>query len=215
MLAFALGMTAKPLGKITKLIGAYARTFEAKDTEIELSTEERMLARLSELKRRKHLTEHEFKLLSEGSALKLQKNIRENRFFCVPSPIHVTDHGVELFLGNWGGEVVYFHQQDETLQRKLGTLGFPRVIEAAVQISDPLSLYSLAGCLLNTCALDLGFSLCPANIDLSIKEDPPPARVLAVHTHGEQDFHELGRSYPDGAEMLSSRRERWSKLFDN
>jgi hypothetical protein len=197
----------------------YTRLFDfevsAIKNAIELSTVESMQARLTELKRRGHLTDQEIETLLEGSALKTQKEVRENRFFCVPSPISVTDSGVELLLGNWGGEVVYFHQRNETLQRKLGTLGVPRVAEVAVEVFDPISRYSLAGCVLNTYALDLGFPLCPMNIDLCIKDDPPPARVLTVHTHGERDFQALGCSYPEGAMMLSRRHERWSKLFDD
>ncbi len=197
----------------------YTRLFDfevaAMKGAIELSTAERMQARLNELKRRGHLNDKEFETLLEGSPLKTQKEIRENRFFCVPSPISVKDRGVKLLLGNWGGEVVYFHQQDETLLRKLGTLGVPRVAEVAVEVMDPISRYSLAGCVLNTYALDLGFTLCPANIDLCIKEDPPLARVIAVHTLGERDFQALGCSYPEGAASLSRRHERWSKLFDD
>ena len=188
---------------------------EALTKVIELSTEEKMQVRLSKLKYRGHLTDKEFEMLLEGSALKTQKTSRENRFFCVPSPISVTERLVEPFLNNWGGEVVYFHQRDEALQRKLGTLGFPRVIEIAAKVSDPISRYSLARCVLNTYALDLGFPLYPANIDLCIKDNPPPASVLAVHTHGEQDFQELGISYPEGAELLLGRHERWSKLSDD
>ncbi|MCR9273250.1 MULTISPECIES: hypothetical protein [Mameliella] len=182
---------------------------------IELSTAERMQARLAELKRRRLLTDQEFEILLEGSSLKTQKEIRENRFFCVPSPIGVTDRGVELLLGNWGGEVVYFHQRNEALRRKLGTLGAPRVAEVAVEVFDPNSRYSLANCMLNTYALDLGFPLYPTNIDLCIKEDPPTARVLAVHTEGERDFHALGCSYPEGAALLSRRHEKCNKLFDD
>lgn len=197
----------------------YTRLFDfeiaAMKKAIELSTEERMRARLIEVKRRGHLTEQEFQKLLEGSALKTQRKNRENLFFCIASPVSVTDRGVELLLGNWGGEVVYFHQKDETLQRKLRTMGFPRVVEVAVEISDPLLRYSLAGCILNTCALDLGFPLYPGSIDLGIKEDPPAAKVVRIHTYGEHDYQELGRTYPDGADILFGRHERWNNLLND
>ncbi|MET4101050.1 hypothetical protein ABIE58_000466 [Roseovarius sp. MBR-78] len=181
---------------------------------IEVSTEEGMQARLTELERRGHLSAVEVQMLLERSALKTQKECRENRFFCVPSPMSVTERGVELLLRNWGGEVVYFHQQDEDLLQKLQELGLPRVIEIAAKVSDSMSRYSLADCVLNTYAVDLGFPLCPTNTDLCIKENPPPAKVLAVHTQGEQAFHQLGCGYPDGAEVLRSRHGRWNKSFD-
>lgn len=194
----------------------YTRLFgfevEAMRDSIKLSSEAAMQERLMEIERRRILTEQEVKIALQGSALKTQKRNRENRFFCVPVPIHVTDGGVAPLLNNWGGEVVYFHQRDDALKRKLGSLGVPRVIEIAVKVSEPLRRYALADCVLNTCALDLGLPLCPANIDLCIKEDPPPVRVLAVHSHGEQDFQALGHDFPEGAELLNSRRDRWERL---
>lgn len=194
----------------------YTRLFDfevsAMRNELKLSTEQSMQDRLNGLKCREVLTDQEVELLLEGSALKTQKRNRENRFFCVPVPKHVTDKGVELLLSNWGGEVVYFHQHDDVLKQKLSTLGTPRVIEIAVTVSEPLRRYALADCVLNTYALDLGLPLCPANIDLCIKDDPPPIRVLAVHSKGESEFWGIGSSYPEGAELLLSRRDRWERL---
>ncbi len=210
---------AKALTECKIRVWHYTRLLDFETTAmtetIELSTVEKMRARLTELERRGHLSSSDVECLLQGSVLKTQKKCRENRFFCVSSPLGVTDRGVELLLGNWGGEVVYFHQKDESLLQKLRALGLPRVIEIAAEVSDPISRYSLARCVLDTYALDLGFPLYPSGIDLCIKENPPPARVLAVHTQGEEKFHEIGQTYPEGTDILLSRHERWNKLSDD
>ena len=58
-----------------------------------------------------------------------QAEARSNKFWMTSHPIPHDDSGVELLLGNWGGEGVYFWLQDTMLENIVAQIGKPHVLE--------------------------------------------------------------------------------------
>ncbi|HTW84506.1 MAG TPA: hypothetical protein VMD91_10590 [Candidatus Sulfotelmatobacter sp.] len=136
--------------------------------------------------------------LFEASPLRdrQQADSRVNRFWMTSQPTAVDDDDVTLLLNNWGGEVVYFWLQDEYLERVVGGIGQPRVLELAVPLSATEHGYRAARAVLATFARSLGCDTSYESFDLCAIRPLGPEAVLAVHTEGEATFERIGKGYP-------------------
>ena len=107
-------------------------------------------------------------------------------------PLGTDDSGVELLLGNWGGESVYFWLQDNFLEGLVSCIGRPRVLEIVVPIDATNHAYSAAKAVLGAFGLTLGCSPDRGAFDLYCKNPLGPEKILAIHTEGETFFTNLG-----------------------
>lgn len=132
---------------------------------------------------------------------------RRDKFWMVSHPVTPDDGGVELLLESWGGEAVYFWQQDRDLQAMLKSIGTPRVVELTV----PLALTrhaSLAGrAVIATFARTLGCTPDKCAFDLYAAAPLAPNHIRKIHSPGTPSFTNMARSYP--ATFVDSDIGRW------
>lgn len=122
-----------------------------------------------------------------------QLEARANRFWMTSHPLEIDDCGVELLLGNWGGEAVYFWLQDNRLETIVASIGKPRVLELVVPVNTTDRAYYAAESVLGSFGLVLGCSPERGAFDLYCSSPLGPDAVLAIHTEGEPRFTILGR----------------------
>ena len=103
-----------------------------------------------------------------------QHDARAGKFWLTSLPRTIDDGGVELLLSSWGGEAVYFWQDDEMLQAQLATLGRPRVIEAAVPLALTNHRYDAS------CALVASWPLPSQRLSSRPTRTLPPASTEAA-----------------------------------
>jgi len=139
-----------------------------------------------------------------------QSEIRSGRFWMVSHPLEIEDGGVELLLGNWGGEGVYFWLSDEALKARVATLGRPRAVEVAAPLSKSPHGFYAAEAVMAAFARSLGCSVESKAFDLYVTEPLGLEAVLAVHTAGEPPFHHLARGYPDT--YVDADLGRWDEI---
>jgi hypothetical protein len=113
-------------------------------------------------------------------------------------PFGVDYSGVELLLGHWGGEGVYFWQKDSKLVELVQGFGRPRVIELAVPMRVTRQSYWAAKAVAATFVRALGCEPDWSEFDLYATCALSADAVLKVHTEGEPDFAALARGYPTG-----------------
>ena len=139
-----------------------------------------------------------------------QSDIRSGRFWMVSHPHEIEDGGVELLLGNWGGEGVYFWLSDPALQARVATIGRPRVVEIAAPLSKSRHGFSAAEAVMAAFARSLGCSVESKAFDLYVTEPLAPEAVLAVHTAGDPRFETLARGYPET--YVQADLGRWDEI---
>lgn len=127
-----------------------------------------------------------------------QLGSRSNKFWMVPHPRDIEDGGVELLLESWGGEAVYFWQQDPDLQSLLKGLGRPRVIELAVPLAITNHAHSAGRAVVSTFAGTLGCHADSGAFDLYARQALGPEAILKIHSEGDTTFAEIARGYPAG-----------------
>nr|WP_314121564.1 hypothetical protein [uncultured Brevundimonas sp.] len=127
-----------------------------------------------------------------------QDAIRSGRFWMVSHPRDIEDGGVELLLGNWGGEGVYFWLSDPDHTALVATIGRPRILEVAAPLSKSPHAFSAAEAVTAAFARSIGCTPEAKVFDLYVTAPLPPSAVLAVHTAGEARFEAVARNYPDG-----------------
>lgn len=136
--------------------------------------------------------------ISAGSPLRNaeQAQARQGMFWVTDRALHPSDSGVELLLGHWGGEVVYFWQQDETLINRLQRLGTPVVLELAVPVALTKRASSFADSALSSVVEALGHRPHIRGIDAYLTMPLGPQGIIAVHTPADSTFHSLGMGRP-------------------
>lgn len=127
-----------------------------------------------------------------------QEDIRAGRFWMVSHPQEISDGGVELLLGNWGGEGVYFWLSEPDHVALVRTIGRPRIVEVAAPLSKSPHAFSAAEAVMASFARSSGSTPDAKAFDLHVVEPLPPTAVLAVHSAGEPRFEAMARGYPDG-----------------
>lgn len=127
---------------------------------------------------------------------------RTNSLWTTVLPLSHCDCGVELLLKYWGGESAYFWLSDERIVNTLRNLGTSRIVEIETALMDELNGYSVAGIFLAAWARQLGAPVTPSNRDLLIREFIDTAKVIRIHTKGDNFFEAVGTTYPVGASTL-------------
>jgi hypothetical protein len=125
-----------------------------------------------------------------------QEDIRSNRFWMVSHPTRIDDSGVELLLGHWGGEGVYFWQRDPDLVSALKSIGAARIVELHVPLNATNHAFNAARATIATFARSIGCVSECAAFDLYINRPTGPQSVLAVHSKGEDSFEAMACGYP-------------------
>ncbi len=128
-----------------------------------------------------------------------QFDARSNKFWMVSHPRDIDDGGVELLLGSWGGEAVYFWQSDPAdLQTLLKRIGRPRVIELAVPLAATNHAYCAGKAVVSTYARSLGCHADSGAFDLYARQALGPEAILKIHSEGDPTFAAIAWRYPAG-----------------
>lgn len=181
----------------TRLADAEVETI--RNDGIHLSTPDTLQKRLAAMTESGHFTPEISRRLHEGSPFHSdQMDARANKFWMVSHPLPVADSLVSSLLSHWGGEVTYFWLRDDGLQAKVRSLGMARVLELAVPLACTRHSHSAGTAVVGTFGRALGCVSEKHCFDLYTIEPLAAAAVLAVHSEGEADFDQIGRSFPRG-----------------
>lgn len=179
------------------------------DDEVEMMCKKLMPSTLDYLKIRLELlvskgllTYEESQVVFRQSPFHKQERNRSGMLWTTTTPEPTTDMGVEPLLKSWGGESAYFWLTDKDLKTKLKEIGLPRVIELETDLADGLNAFSVSETIIEAWAKNLGIRIAPSGTDLSIKSSVNKAKVVKVHTKGENSFNELAETYPENAQVL-------------
>ncbi|CAN7350637.1 hypothetical protein [Rhizobium sp. LjRoot258] len=134
--------------------------------------------------------------LHEASPFHHQTDSRSGKFWMTSHPFPPDDSGVELLLGHWGGEGVYFWLKDDRLIELVKLIGRSRVIEVAVPLHLTTSAYSAAKAVIATFVLAHGCEPEWSAFDLYTTSALGADAVLNVRTEGDSEFSALARGYP-------------------
>lgn len=134
--------------------------------------------------------------LLEDSPFTTQHEIRANMFWMVTPPVSVDDRGVELLLRHWGGESIYFWQNDPDLKKLLEGIGRPRVLEIAVPLAYTTSSYRAGEEVLANFGRSLGCQPETNGFDLYTQQPLGPQHILAIHSEDDTTFPAIARGYP-------------------
>lgn len=154
--------------------------------------------RLDALVARRLLTRQEADIVFKSSPFQAQGDIRSERFWIVTVPVHCSDPGVVPLLGSWGGESAYFWLKDASLAARLKNLGSPRILEIETSLSDRMNAFAVSRTVLEAWAREQGVAVVPSGCDLSITGCISTAKVVEVHSTGEQNYEAIGKTYPAG-----------------
>lgn len=127
-----------------------------------------------------------------------KQDTRAGKFWLTSHPVPTDNIGVELLLGHWGGEGVYFWLKDPELVELVKSFGRPRVIEIAVPLRLTRHAYSAAKAAVATFVRTLGCESEWSAFDLYATSALGADGVLNIHTEGEADFAALACGYPTG-----------------
>ncbi len=127
-----------------------------------------------------------------------QHEIRANRFWTISHPLPINDGGVRDLLRYWGGEVASMCQKDQEVLRQLAQIGRPRIIEAAIPLTDGVDANSAAEAILASFGKDIGCATKSIAFDLCVMQPLPASAVLDIISEGDPDFLGLGEHYPPG-----------------
>lgn len=166
---------------------------------IELSTLESLRARLDVQVAAGALSASAAEALYAASPFNQgQRENRTHRFWMISHPDPIDDSRVERLLGNWGGEVASFWQQDLELLAQVARIGTPRVLEIAVPLAATKHSYSAGQAVVSTFARSEGATPEKHAFDLNAVQPLPAAAVLAVHKQGDPAFAAMAVTYPPG-----------------
>ncbi len=165
-------------------------------TGIYPSTLETLRRRLDARVKAKAFSAVDADALYAASPFHEQEDSRSGRFWMTSDPILTEDSGVELLLGNWGGEATYFWLRVKRLEKLVARIGRPRILEIAVPITSTCHWYSAGKAAVATFARTLGCRPDRGAFDLYSMTPLDPAAVLAIHTEGDASFEALARGYP-------------------
>jgi len=135
--------------------------------------------------------------LWKDSPFQMQADIRSGRFWMTSHPVQVTSGLVDLLVGHWGGESVYFWQEDPALIDLLQRIGTGRVVELKVPLDATDNTFAAAGGVIATFAQSIGCQPERSAFDLCIRRPLGPEAVLAIHSAGDAKYQAIGREYPE------------------
>ncbi|WP_320196561.1 hypothetical protein RMR10_025190 (plasmid) [Agrobacterium rosae] len=125
-----------------------------------------------------------------------QKEARSGKFWMTSQPYQPGHHGVELLLGHWGGEGVYFWLEDDEHIKLVQSIGRPRIIEIAIPLGLTTSAYSATKAVIAAFVKAHGCEPDGGVFDLYATTALGPDAVLNVLTEGDPDFGSVARGYP-------------------
>ena len=157
--------------------------------------------RLNNLVAKQLITDDAAKIIFDQSVFHKQPN-RAGILCTTTHPIPYDDPGVNPLLENWGGESAYFWLHDEGLIQTLKNIGTPRIIEIETSLSDKVNGYSVAGKIIEAWACQHGAPTTISGCALAIGDCINTAKVLRIHTKGDNTFETIGTVYPEGITML-------------
>jgi hypothetical protein len=134
-----------------------------------------------------------------------QHGSRAGKFWMISHPVAADNSGVELLLGHWGGEGVYFWLKDPELIERVKSFGRPRVIELAIPLEVTRHAYSAAKAVVATFLRTPGCDPDWSAFDLYTTSALGADAVLNIHTEGEPLFAALARGYPAGCAFSTER----------
>ena len=123
---------------------------------------------------------------------------RLGKFWLTSDPVPADDSGVELLLGNWGGEVTYYWLRDKKLEKRVAEIGRPRILEIAVPIAKTNQWYPAGKAVVAAFARTLGCRSDRGTFDLYATAALGPEAILTIHTAGDASFEAMARQYPVG-----------------
>ena len=135
--------------------------------------------------------------LWDNSPFHEQEEIRTGMFWMSSSPTAISNGLVDGLLKHWGGESVYFYQEDEELLAILQKIGVARVIELKVPLCATNREFTAAGAVISTFARSIGCDSRNGSFDLYANRRLGPEAVLAIHSEGDAAFEAMGREYPE------------------
>ncbi len=170
----------------------YTRLLPHESTKIRsngmvVSTLESMKARLESARGHGLLTDDEVQALTEGSPLlrdETQQRCRSGKLFFVPKRLPIDYAGVAPLTSSWGGEVIYFWQEDHTLRAKLNSMGVPSVVEAAIPIWTEWICHMTAETIFDKS----GFQNSGEAFDCWIPNDLSKDDIVEIHQPGSMGF---------------------------
>ena len=128
---------------------------------------------------------------------------RLGKFWLTSHPVPTCDGGVELLLGNWGGEATYFWLRVKRLEKLVARIGRPRILEIAVPVANTNHWYSASKAVVAAFARTLGCRPDRSAFDLYSMAALGPEAVRAIHTAGDASFKAMARGYPAGFSLAS------------
>ena len=159
---------------------------------VELSTKNSLNDRLARVVADGLLNENfATKILEDSPLHRGQADIREHQFCMISCPRSVRDCRVELLLQYWGGEVVYFWQQDAEILEALSRIGRSRVVELKLSLSCRYDCHSVAEAMAASFARSLGEVASQGCFDIFFKKPLPSSSIIQVHSEGEDGFNLL------------------------
>jgi hypothetical protein len=146
---------------------------------MKLSSVETMQDRLGRLVSAGHLGAQEAKRLFGDSVLhdKYQAESRVGMIWMVSEFLPPEHRGVDLLLGSWGGESVYWNAIDESSKHLLSRIGVPTVVVARIDIEKADIGYQLSKALIDKVFMP---SDCETQIDICLRSPLPASRILRV-----------------------------------
>lgn len=139
-----------------------------------------------------------------------QHDSRAGKFWMTSHPTDVEDGGVELLLGNWGGEAAYFWLRDPELEALVASIGKPRVLEVVVPLAVTRHTHSAGEAVLATFGRSLGCKPEKKAFDLYSTAALPAQAIIAAHTGGDATYGRIGCDYPTG--FVDTDLGRWDEL---
>lgn len=178
------------------------RNIASMRSELEPASWELLRRRLDELVEDGDLSRYEADIIYDQSPFMTQHDIRLGQFWGTSTPLVSTYHGVEPLLTSWGGESAYFHLRDLGIAEKLRSIGKPTIVELEVDLADGFNAGGAASTVLQSWARSHGEPVLVEPRDVLIKNTLAGVTVREVHTVDGARFHEIGRTYPLGTELL-------------
>lgn len=162
--------------------------------------------RLDNLVAKTLLTPEDAEIVFDASPFHKQLENRTGRLWTTIIPLPPSDSGVIPLLESWGGESAYFWLSNERIVIKLKNLGAPRIVELETALTDNRNGYSVSEIVLKSWAKQLGAPVLLLGRDLAITHCIFTAKVLRIHTKGEDSFGAVATVYPEGVSELLEER---------
>ncbi len=112
---------------------------------------------------------------------------RLGRFWVTDRALASTNDGVEPLLSHWGGEVVYFHLEDEALIARVQGIGRPVILELAVPVALTEHAFGFAESALSSVTEALGYPPQLRGIDAYLTQPLGPEGVIAIYAPPDFD----------------------------